>query len=75
MRIGSGSSVAVGTGGLVEVGDSVGEGCGSIAMVGVGCSDEVQVFRSATTSAVVIAMFLSLFITATALESVRCELL
>ena len=73
--IGSGSSVAVGTGGLVEVGDGVGEDCGSIAVVGVGCSDEVQAFRSATANAVTIATFLSLVRTATALGSVRCEVL
>lgn len=72
--IGSGSSVAVGTGGLVEVGDGVGEGCGSIAVAGVGCSDEVQAFRSATASVVAIATFLSLVGNTTALGSVRCEL-
>ena len=73
--IGSGSSVAVGTGGLVEVADGVGEGCGSIAVVGVGWSDEVQALRSATANAVAIATFLSLMRTTTALGSVRCEVL
>ena len=73
--IGSGSSVAVGTGGLVEVGDGVGEDCNSIATVGVACSDEVQAFKNATTSAVAIATLLSLMRTATALGSERCELL